>query len=62
VRIAGVHWTSKVNILIVNCICGEYFQHRVDRWKVYCPKCKQSVSVFKLRQEYCNEKLARLES
>lgn len=52
-KIVGAVWTSKVNLLEIQCDCaGVTFQHRADRWRVVCPKCDNTEHLSKLREDW----------
>lgn len=54
-RIEDGRWTKKVNMLKIECTCGNYFEHRTDRWNVRCPNCYRRDSLYDIRIRYFKE-------
>ena len=56
-RIIDAEWgTVTVNILIIKCEeCRRLFNHRSDRWHVYCPGCGAMDKLDVLRARYVEE-------
>ena len=57
-KIVSAYWTAQVNMLRVRCSCGHTFNHRSDRWKVRCPRCKRHANLGNLRDYYLKEGFA----
>ena len=38
-EVLDAYWTPRVNILFVQCACGEIFEVRANKRWVSCPKC-----------------------
>lgn len=38
-KIIDARWTPRVNMLLIECLCGNRFEHRSDRWIVRCRRC-----------------------
>jgi len=53
-KIVDACWTPKVNILIVECPCGETIRHPSNRWSVKC-KCGNVGHLSVLRDIYVKE-------
>ena len=56
-RIEGVVWTEKINVLKVRCACGVLILHPANRWKVRCRDCKKTENLEILRKKYLEERL-----
>lgn len=54
-KIIDAAWTPGVNILIVECVCGESFEHPTNRWAVRCPECGKTDNLKNLRERYAQE-------
>lgn len=50
--IVDARWTSRVNMLIVRCDCGNKWEHRADRWRVSCPQCGRSERLDMVRERW----------
>lgn len=48
-KIIGVRWTAKINMLAIRCGCGRDFEHRADRWRVRC-RCGAVEDLGRLRE------------
>jgi hypothetical protein len=49
-EILDAHWTPKVNILKIQCDCGNQFLHRADKTTIVCPACKRIENCLKLKE------------
>jgi hypothetical protein len=47
--IVDAKWTSIVNMLKIQCHCGEVFFHRSDRVLIKCPKCNSVANCLTLK-------------
>lgn len=58
VKIIDVFWTKEVNVAVMRCgYCHVDWPHRLDRWKVICPRCKRIWNVGHVREQFaidCN--------
>lgn len=55
-RIINSIWKPQGNALLIECICGNVFHHRADRWNVRCPACDKYENLQVLRDEYVKRK------
>ena len=54
-KIIDAHWDSSVNVLKIKCECGNEFEQRTDRWKVFCPQCGLRENLKALREKFVSE-------
>ena len=50
-RIIDAVWAPECNMYIIQCDCGNEFQHHSDRWKITCPFCYKKGDSGRLRDE-----------
>lgn len=48
-KIRDCKWTPRVNILVIECDCGQRLGHRADSWWVVCPQCFRRENLQTLR-------------
>lgn len=51
-KVIDSYWTPQYNIWVVLCDCGTKISHRLDRWKIRCPKCGRSEHKDSIKIEY----------
>jgi len=50
-KIVDAYWTSRCNILVIECECGFDFAHRADKWEVKCSKCGKTDNLQRIRDD-----------
>lgn len=48
-KIIDARWTPRVNMLMIECNCGNRFEHRADRWIVKCMNCMRQDHLQRMR-------------
>jgi hypothetical protein len=48
-RLIDARWTPQVNMLLIECSCGERFEWRADRAFAECPSCEARIGLFPLK-------------
>lgn len=54
-KIRSAKWTPTINMLLIQCDCGRWIEHRSDRWRVACG-CGKRANLGELRDEYAERK------
>jgi predicted RNA-binding Zn-ribbon protein involved in translation (DUF1610 family) len=55
-RLRDAEWTPEINLLLIDCDCGQRIKHRADRWKVRCPACGREDNLHRLREDYVRQR------
>ena len=55
-RIIDAVWRSAINWLIIECRCGEKFEHRANKWLITCPRCGNKENLHSVRMKFVKKK------
>lgn len=53
-KIISAQWTPKINLLWIECECGNLFRRRADRWQVRC-MCGKVAHLADMREQYVRD-------